>query len=412
VGVLQGAAEQLPDEPEVQFHYGKAHYMAGDEAPARIAFQRAIQTGRDFRGKDECNQCLAVLAVDVKTAGADALTSLEKRVAVQPDDAIAFIRLASIYQRDGAADKAESAYETALKSNPKNLPVLINLTQLYSADKNKQRALELAKVAYQLAPDNAQVAHILGRLAYDTGDYKLSLNLLREVARNESGNPQAQFDFAQAAYAMGQVPDAEAAMRNALQIGGAFSGAGEAGRFLNMTALAANPTPAAGAATQVAEILKTEPDYVPALMVLGGINEQKNDVATAKQTYEKASAQYPDFTPAQKRLAILCAENPGNDPQAYEYATKARAAYPDDPEVAKAFGIILYRQADYARAERLLKESAGKSANDAEILYYLGMTQYHLKETSESKKSLRQALNLNLPAKFTQETKQVLAELK
>jgi tetratricopeptide (TPR) repeat protein len=412
LSLLQEAATQLPREPEVQFHLGKTYYMMGQENPARLAFQQALQLGKDFRGKDECNQCLAVLAVDVKTAGADVRASLEKRVAAQPDDSIALIRLAAIYQRDGAADKALSAYEAALKANPKNVMALINLSQLYSANKNIQKALELAKAAYNLAPDNADISLILARLAYATGDYKLSLNLLQQIAGNQSSNPQVLFDFAGAAYAMGQVADAQAAMHNALQTGGDFAGANEARRFLNLTALADNPLQAATAAPQVEAILKSEPDYVPALMVMASMNEQKTNFSAAKQTYKKILSRYPDFVPAQKRAAILCAENADSDPEAYEFATKARAAFPDDPEVAKAFGIILYLQGDYTRAERLLKESAAASNADPEIWYYLGMAQYHLKEFAECKKNLQEALNLNLAARFTQEARRVLVELK
>jgi tetratricopeptide (TPR) repeat protein len=304
------------------------------------------------------------------------------------------------------------AYEAALKTDPKNVGALVNLSQLYSANKNTQKAFELAKAAYNLAPDNADISLMLARLAYATGDYKLSLNLLQQIAGNQSGNPQVLFDFAEAAYAMGQVADAQAAMRNALQTGNDFAGGNEARRFLNLTALANNPSQAETASPQVEAILKSEPDYVPALMALAGINEQKNDVSSAKNTYEKILSRYPDFTPAQKRLAILCAENADNDPQAYESATKARAALPDDPEVAKALGIIFYLQGDYTRAERLLKESANARNTDPEILYYLGMAQYHLKKTTECKNNLQQALNLKLPARFTQEAKRVLVELK
>ena len=411
LGLLQEATSQLPGEPEVQFHLGKTYYLMGQGDSARPAFQQALQSGKDFRGKDECNQCLAVLAVDVKTAGADMRASLEKRVAAQPDDSIALIRLAAIYQRDGATDKAVSAYETALKADPKNVMALINLAQLYAASKNTQKALELAKAAYNLAPENADIALILGRLAYATGDYKLSFNLFQQIAANQSSSPQVLFDFAEAAYAMGQVTDAETAMRNALKTGSAFAGADEAKRFLNMTALAANPSQAGSAATQVETILKSEPDYVPALMVMAGINEQNNAVA-AKSAYEKILSHYPDFSPAQKRLMILCAETADNDPQAYEFATKARAAFPDDPEVARAFGIILYLHEDYAQAERLLKESAAANNADPETLYYLGMAQYHLKKSADSKKNLQQALNLNLPVQFAQQAKQVLIELK
>jgi hypothetical protein len=41
------------------------------------------------------------------------------------------------------------------------------------------------------------------------------------------------------------------------------------------------------------------------------------------------------FRPRKNVVAILCAESSDDDPQAYEFAAKARAAFPDDPEVAK-----------------------------------------------------------------------------
>jgi tetratricopeptide (TPR) repeat protein len=413
LALLEDAASQAPGEPEIQFHLGKTLYMMGQEIPARAALQHALQSGKDFRGKDECSQCLAVLAIDPKTAGADARASLEKRVAAQPGDPLAFGRLAAIYQRDGATDKAIAAYESTLKADPDNLPALLNLARLYSANKNTSRALELAKTAYKLAPDNPEAGHIFGRLAYETGDYKLSLNLLREIARNQPGDATILFDFARAAYAMGQVPDAETAMRGALQSGG-FSGTDDANRFLNLTALADNPAQAAAAAGQVETILKAEPNYVPALVAQAVIGEQKNDVAAERQSYEKVLGQYPDFAPAQKRLAILAAENPGNgnDLQTYEYATKARAAFPDDAEVAKALGIILYRQGDSVRAEKLLLESSGQRSSDAEVFYYLGMAEYQLKKTAQCKTNLQQALTLNLSGAFAADAKKILAELK
>src|SRR5262249_25541617 len=38
--LLQESAGKLPDLPEVQFHLGMAHYMLGEEEPARIALQK------------------------------------------------------------------------------------------------------------------------------------------------------------------------------------------------------------------------------------------------------------------------------------------------------------------------------------------------------------------------------------
>ena len=413
LNLLQESANKLPNESEVQFHLGMTYYMMGQADLAQLAFQRALQSGKDFHGKDECDQCLAVLAVDVKSAKADAVARLQKRVAAQPDDFIARLRLALIYQRDGKLDEAMAAYESVLKADPKNMTALINLTQLYAINpENTQKALELAKAAYKLAPDNAEVAKLFGRLAYETGDYKLSLNLLQEVVRNESSNEQVLFDFARSSYAMGRVADAQTAMRNLLKSGNHFSRTNEVMRFLRLTVLADDSSQAVLAADQVAGILKTEPDYVPALMVLGRISEQKDDLGRAKQAYSKVLDQYPDFIPAQKRFTIVCSQLAVNDPRASEIATKARAAFPDDLEVDKAFGVILFLQGDYIRAERQLKETAVVNNTDPEILYYLGMAQYNLKKSAECKKNLQKALSLNLPTRFLQKTRRILTELK
>ena len=410
VGLLQNSARQLAGEPEVQFHLGWSLYMTGQEVPARDAFQKALLPGSEFRGRDECRQCLAVLAVNPETAGADARASLEKRAVVQPADGIAWARLGAICQRAGAIDQAMTAYESALKANPKNVPALIALAQLFSSKNNPKKAVDLARAAYKLAPENPRVALALGRLAYDAGDYSLSLNLLQEAAHQASGDPEVLLDFARAAYAMGQVASAQTALRSALEINPAFLRAGEARRFLSLTDLADHP---ANAGPQAQAILKSEPDYVPALFLMATVQDQNKDAAAAMLSYAKVLARYPQFAPAQKRLAILCAENPGDNPQAYDYATKARAAYPDNPDVARALGIILYRKADYPRAERILKENIDNVSVDAQNWYYLGMTQYHLKKSLECKKSLQQALALNrLTADLNRETKRVLTELK
>ncbi len=62
-----------------------------------------------------------MLAIDPNTDGTDARAMLEKRVASQPKDSIAQLRLAVIYQREGIPDKAIAAYEAALQVNPQSV---------------------------------------------------------------------------------------------------------------------------------------------------------------------------------------------------------------------------------------------------------------------------------------------------
>jgi tetratricopeptide (TPR) repeat protein len=413
LSLLQESAEKLSSEPEVQFHLGMAYYMMGEEEPARIALQRALQMNKEFRGKDEAAKSLTVLSYNVETVGTEARAGLEKRLAERPDDPVALARLAIIYERARDIAKASGAYQTVLKNNPRNVRALENAARLSATQpENAKQVLELAKGAYKLAPDDPRVAYVLGRLAYQTGDFQWAANLLQETARKQPASAQVQYDLAQALYSVGRVQDAESATRTALQLDSSFPQAGDAKRFLKMVALHANPSQALAAESEVGQVLISDPDYVPALMVAAAINEQKPNTASAKQLYEKVLSRYPDFVPALKRLAVLYSEDLTNNQKAYDLATQARKALPNDPELARTLGIIAYRQGDYARSTRLLQESASKGMDDAQLMYYLGMSQYQLKEPAKSKQALQRALKLELPDNLAAEARRILAELK
>jgi len=236
--------------------------------------------------------------------------------------------------------------------------------------------------------------------------------LLQESARKAPDQPQLLYDLGLSYYSLGRVADAEAAMQNALKLDGAFSQAAAAKHFLSMMALTKNPEKARAAAAEIQNTLKSAPHYVPALMVSAIICEQENSIMAAKQTYEAILARTPLFAPAAKRLATLYAENLHDDKKAFELAKQAREMNPDDPELTKLLGIIVFRRGDYPRSAQLLKESARNDATDPNVLYYLGMAQSHMKDTKESVQTLRKALALNLNQPFADEAKRVIAASK
>jgi tetratricopeptide (TPR) repeat protein len=413
LGIIQESAAKLPTEPEIQFHLGMTHYMLGEEDAARVALEQASNASRDFPGKDEARHRLRVLAIDVGVADAGTLSYLERYLHETPGDPVALCRLGGIQQRGGAFERAAENYQTALKYSPKNPRILLNLAQLYSsaALHDTQKALEMAKEAHSLAPDDPQISYVLGRLVYDGGDFQWSVSLLEDSARKLPQDPQIVYDLGRAYYSVGRVSEAETVMQKVLRANSAALNQ-QANCFLTLVAAARDGAKAEQNSTRAQKSLREDPSYLPALMITALARERQSDFKQAAQIYDQILAHYPAFSPAMRNLAILYSEQLGDQKKAYTLANKAREAFPQEPELAKILGILEYQRGNYARAARLLKESAQFRSMDAEVFYYLGMAQYQLKARAESKAALEQALALDVQQRLADDAKRVLAELR
>lgn len=411
--LLQQSAIALSAMPEVELHLGLARYMVGDESGARAPLQFAAQAPKEFSGKQDAKVCLSILAMDPKNVSDSMRAVLEKRMSEQPGDMIALKRLAELYKRDAdGTKKAMALYEAAVKKYPKSVPALLGLARLYSANPDSAaKSYALLKTANKLAPDNLEVSRALGRAAYLNGDFKNALNLLAESSRRMPGDPELMFDLAEADYSEGRVDDAKAQMQAALKSGAAFSRAAEANRFLQLVSSADAPS-VANAGSLADQVLKADPSYVPALMVKGALQEQKQDIAGATQTYQQALDRFPDFLQAMKHLAALYVSDPGKDTQTYSFAVRVHDAYPDDVDATRTLGIVAFRRNEYQRAASLLGSVASQRKQDAQAMFYLGMAQYKLRNKTESKRNLTTALNLKLPDKLAADAQRALNDLK
>jgi tetratricopeptide (TPR) repeat protein len=412
LGLLQESANKLPNEPAVQFHLGMAHYMMGEEEPARTALQQSLETKAAFSGSDEAAHRLSILSINAATVTDADRPALEKSLGAQTDDPIALARLAALYERDGTLDKAASAYQAALDINPANVGAMLNLVRLDDLRQETKKAMDLAKDVHKLAPNDPDVSHVLGRLAYKTGDFQWSYSLLQETVRAKPEDPGALFDLANAAFSVGNVPEAQEDMRHSIEAGGSGTQANDARRFLDMTALLDNPQQAAIEAPSIERVLKLDPGYAPALMAMAGAEDAKHESAAAMQNYEKVLGEYPDFPPAKRRLAILYSGDPSKDQVALDIAVKARETYPEDLQLEKALGIIVYRKGDFDRAASLLQDCSRQLTGDAELLYYLGMSRFQTKDLAASRRALQQALDLGLSGDRATEARNTLAAMK
>jgi tetratricopeptide (TPR) repeat protein len=411
LSLFQESSGKLGQSPDVQFHLGMASYMMGQAEKARAAFQQALKGGADFAGKEEAQRRLALLgdATSVELSN----EQLESMLKQQPEDPLARLRLGESYEKEKAFAKASAEYEHALKVNPKLLSALIKVAQLNAGPlQNNEKALEFAKKARELAPTDAKVAGVLGNIAYHAGNFTWAYSLLQESARHSSDDPTVLHDYAWAAYSLGKVDEARELMQRALQTAPASPISEDAKSFLSMVALDQNQKDPTAVEPEVQQLLKADPQYVPALMARATIERRRGESKKAIGSYSEILQRFPDFAPAQKQLASLYLEDPNALDKAYDFAMKARKTLPGDPGLARTLGEISYQRKEYPRALQLLQESARTSPLDAKGLYYLGMSHWQNQQKPQGREALQRALAAGLQEPLASEAKRLLAEPK
>jgi tetratricopeptide (TPR) repeat protein len=406
--ILQESGQKAGDNPEIQFHLGMTAYMMGQTDLAKAALRKAASAAKDFEGKEESKRRLTLLEGSAQLP----VSQLEAMVKEQPNDVIVQMRLGEVYEKQGAPEKAAAAFDQALKINPKLTTAATKLAQLNAGPlQNKEKALDYAKKARGLAPADPQVAGMLGKVAYDSGNFTWSYSLLQEAARQRAHDPSTLHDLAWAAYSLGKVNEAREAMQKVLANNADPARAADAKKFLGLTALDQNPKELMAAENDVQNELKSNSQYVPALMAQAALDAQHAQIAPATEIYSDILRRWPDFAPAQKHLAALYAQNPSAVAAAYDLATKARKTLPDDPELAELLGRLSYEKKEYPHAIQLLQESARKRPLDADSLFYLGMSQLQARQKNEARGALNQALTAGLQEPQAAEAKRALADL-
>ncbi len=410
--LLRQSADQQPSESEVQYHLGMTYYRLGQPDAARRSLQAAVAVPTDSPVKADARERLAILTLDPQTAGPEVRANLEERVRQDPGDPEARMRLAAIQARAGAAEAAAANYEAVLQLTPHSVPTMLALGQIYAgALPRADRARELMKSAHELLPNDARVTWTLARILFRTKDYGWSVDLLEQAGQTLENEPGLSLDLARGYYSLGRVTDAQSTLQQLLDGVPNFPQRDTAQRLMALIADSQDPALAASSVGDARKVLASEPESVPALMVVAVSREGLQDYSGAAAYYEQILAIDPPFVPAMRQLAILYAERLGDDRKAETLALKARPSYADDPVLAYELGAIAYRKGNFPSAVNYLKQSVRDRPTDAETLFYLGMANYQLKNNSEARDDLERAMGPNLPVQESDQAKRVIDEI-
>ena len=396
--LLIESSEKLPDQPEILYHLGSACYMLGDEIEARQAFEAAIKSEQTFNGKDEISKYLEIL--DINSSDQSNLKSLKEIVAKSPQDPVALVKLAKVYELGGKKDAALQSYNKVLENNAENVPALIGKAHLLATSGEAEQTSKLVRKVQTLRPNDPLVASQIGRIAFLTGDYALSARLLQNATNSLDKDPQTDYYFAEALFAIGRINAAKDILKKLDT---------ENARSLLVFLDKVNPGGQSKIDLQEAVSFAKASEHKLAVAWIDALSAKTESSTQGIEAFEALLDEFPEFTPAKRDLAIMYAmSNSENDEDAYRLASEASRDFSDDTELKLALGMLEFRRKNINRALDLLKAGNAGDSKIAAVQFYLGMALNQSGEIEQSVDFLEKALELGLAGSEAEEAKVLL----
>lgn len=394
ISLLRESAQKLPEVAEVQAHLGLALYKQGDEPASLEALQRSIASGEDFREKTNVLSALAILKIDPRQPGSDAINQLNQRLSKQPSDPVALAKLGQIHEWKGDSEAARHTYHKLLQVNPSSLPALISLARLELYQfKNKEKAIESIQKITSDQMQNPATAASVGRLLLDAGEVKRAYDILSVTARDPSALPDTILASAFAALRMGRLADAEAGFKRLSPLKDSNPGRA-ASTFLSLIQAYKSRNQAKIDEATVSQLLGNDPANEFGRLLRGIIQERAAKWQEARASYQDLLKENPHFALASKHLAMVESVHSKNGDSALALATKARETIDNDYELLTLLAQLNYQKANYSRALAFASDSLRLDANQPDALYYLGLAQFQSGDKRNGTNTLKRALTL------------------
>ncbi|HFE37513.1 MAG TPA: tetratricopeptide repeat protein, partial [Gammaproteobacteria bacterium] len=133
--------------------------------------------------KQQNNRIIYKLAKAYEELGdyKNSVITLEKWLQKNEKDLTGHIMLAQFHQNHKNMEKASLHYEQALKISPENLVALNNIAWIYAEQGNKQGVV-YAKKAYDLMPNNPNVADTYGWALIQSGQIDKGVNIIKQAS--------------------------------------------------------------------------------------------------------------------------------------------------------------------------------------------------------------------------------------
>ena len=327
---------------------------AGQESKPTVRHHRVEETTTDT--SPEVQQAEAAIQ---KGDYARAEPLLQKAVAANANDYVAWFDLGYVYKATNRVDQAIDAYRKSIAAKGDVFESNLNLGTLLALQGNNAEAAKYLRAATQLAP-TAHVNEGLARawqslgIVLESSNPQEALNAFAQAAKLEPNNVEPHFSAGVLLEKQNRLDDAAREY--------------EAAAALN-------------------------PKSIEPLVALSVVYTKQQKYPQAEAMLRKLLEADPQNDTVRTQLGrILAAE--GKSDEAVKILEGRANAVPEDPHAALELGTLYVKAGKYAEAEQLFRSAAQKLPQDGEVHYALGSALMEQKKYPEAQQELLTAVKL------------------
>ena len=369
-----------------------------------------------------------------------AIEAYNEVLRLNPRATNAQIALSELNAREGKAEAAVRFADEAVQSDPLNGRARLALVRALLAADDEQRArVELqpllagsahiaaiqnvlgqiemrggkvseARAAFgramELDPTSVEALTGLVRLDVRGKALPTAIRRVEEYTSKVTDNPSA-FVLASRTYAAaGALPEAEVAVKKAIELDPAYL---EAYGLLGQ--LYVRQQKLSEARREYESVIKQRPSDITAHTMVGMLLQAENRQSEARQVYERVISLDGRAVVAANNLAYMYALDGGNLDMALNLAQTAKAGRPDDPDINDTLGWIYYKRQLPSLAIDPLELSVRASPANPLYLYHLGMVYLSLGQQEKARQALERALKIDQNFAGAAEARKALADI-
>jgi tetratricopeptide (TPR) repeat protein len=379
VGRLDEAAEVLVMAAEMNpRHYsslGELYERMGKWPEAADAYSRAVQAVRTPSRDLRLRMIGALLNVGDEAAARRAGTALKELIAANPKDIRVLYLLSTAQRQLGDLAEAEDAARQMLAIEPTSLTGLYALSQVYFAQHDARKVLDLLapfaeNVATRAKGNESDAAMVLSQLGFahlQLGNAAPAITAFTEAKKYAPDSATYDAYLIQAHLSGQQSARAADLAAEALQ-----RHPGDR-RLIALRADAlANTGREEEAMALLKDALSGAPDDDDLAMKLGAVFEESGRIEEAEKEFRRIIERDPLHAPALNYLGYMLADRGLRLSEAVTLIERALKIDPDNPAYLDSLGWALFKQGKPEEAEPPLRKAAEALLTESVIQDHLG----------------------------------------